>query len=599
MLAGVVVTEEGAFPRCVALGTGNKCLGQALLRPDGTAVNDMHAEVVARRGLRTVLLREVRAHVAVCASSPSCALGGSSPLSSSALLTHPPFAAAAAAEAAARTSSSASASPPPLFSLRPTVRLHLYISDSPCGDAAIYEDAERDGAAAATTSAGGGAGNLINNNNSSNDAAAAATSSSSSVSAAAAQGARRTGAKPVGAGAGDEATEPDVVIGASPSPQAPPLPSAGLRTKPGRTDLPLPKRTLSHACSDKIARWCGVGWQGALLSHFLAHPLAITSVIVAPEQAGVELGASVGVGVGSSGKQLDALRRALRGRAARAQDNARAVWVAAAAPGEAAPPLVPDPDLLVSPGPRFPDGRAEVALRVVGTGASATAAAAPAAVAASSSAVNGGGVVVDLRNSRAVGGTGTGAAVVPSSSCISALLLQPPGAAAAASSSADVEVLQAATGTRQGVGLAASQDRGRAPRLSKAVYAEEFERTWRAYCAAVGGAVPGEAEGESAAAAATGVGAPPTPTHAHATYRECKSCAHGLVPVYAAAKAAFHAPEAGFGGWLHADAETLQAFPAVAAPRGGGGEASRKRGREEGDGDGSAGAGSHVGAEHA
>jgi hypothetical protein len=598
MLAGVVVTEEGAFPRCVALGTGSKCLGQALLRPDGTAVNDMHAEVVARRGLRTVLLREVRAHVAACASSPSCALGGSSLLSSPALLTHPPFS-AAAAEAAARTSSSASGSPPPLFSLRPTVRLHLYISDSPCGDAAIYEDAERDGAT--TTSAGGGAGNLIDNNNS-NDAVAAATSSSSSLLAAAAQGARRTGAKPVGAGAGagDEATDPDVVGASSPSPQAPALPSAGLRTKPGRTDLPLPKRTLSHACSDKIARWCGVGWQGALLSHFLAHPLAITSVVVAPEQAGVELGASVGVGAGSSGKQLDALRRALRGRAARAQDNARAVWGAAAAPGEAAPPLVPDPDLFVSPGPRFPDGRAEVALRVVGTGASATAAAAPAAVAASSSAGNGGGVVVDLRNSRAVGGTGTGAAVVPSSSCISALLLQPPGAAAAASSSsADVEVLQAATGTRQGVGLAASRDRGRAPRLSKAVYAEEFERTWRAYCAAVGGALPGEAEGESAAAAATGAGAPPTTTHAHATYRECKSCTHGLVPVYAAAKAAFHAPEAGFGGWLHADAETLQAFPAVAAPRGEGGETSRKRGREEGDGDGSAGAGSHVGAEHA
>jgi len=48
-----------------------------------------------------------------------------------------------------------------------------------------------------------------------------------------------------------------------------------LRTKPGRGE-----RTISMSCSDKIARWLGVGIQGALLSHFLQDPIRIRSVII-------------------------------------------------------------------------------------------------------------------------------------------------------------------------------------------------------------------------------------------------------------------------------------------------------------------------------
>ena len=47
------------------------------------------------------------------------------------------------------------------------------------------------------------------------------------------------------------------------------------RTKPGRGE-----KTLSMACSDKIAKWNVLGCQGALLMHFLERPIYFDSVIV-------------------------------------------------------------------------------------------------------------------------------------------------------------------------------------------------------------------------------------------------------------------------------------------------------------------------------
>lgn len=59
LLAGIVV-EKGTEMKVVSLATGTKCIGANSMCPEGTVVNDSHAEVLARRAFIRYLYHQLR-----------------------------------------------------------------------------------------------------------------------------------------------------------------------------------------------------------------------------------------------------------------------------------------------------------------------------------------------------------------------------------------------------------------------------------------------------------------------------------------------------------------------------------------------------------
>ncbi len=137
----------------VAIGTGTKCLGASKRLPGGAAVNDCHAEALCRRALLRWLYAELQQAAERCAAAVAggAALAEAAAAASSAVLRLvPPLASregsdAAEGGSAAGAAGAAEADLPSAarlfggwrFQLQPGVRLHMYVSQPPCGDASI------------------------------------------------------------------------------------------------------------------------------------------------------------------------------------------------------------------------------------------------------------------------------------------------------------------------------------------------------------------------------------------------------------------------------------------------------------------------------
>ncbi|XP_046397607.1 double-stranded RNA-specific editase Adar-like isoform X2 [Ischnura elegans] len=217
---------EGALVLC--LGTGTKCVGGGHLSESGTALNDTHAEVVARRCLLDFFYSQLEDLVLKQAAQTS-------------IFEHRPSGYG--------------------YRVKQGIKFHLYINTAPCGDARIFSPHElgcMQGAGdnqAANGSAG--SGGQSTNRGLGTSGVVSSTAPLDRHPNRRARGQLRTKI---------ESGEGTIPVKSS----------DGIQTWDG---VMQGQRLLTMSCSDKVCKWNVVGLQGSLLSH-LVEPIYLDSVVL-------------------------------------------------------------------------------------------------------------------------------------------------------------------------------------------------------------------------------------------------------------------------------------------------------------------------------
>lgn len=216
--------------RCMvlSLATGTKCVGQEQILENGTIVHDSHAEVTARRGFLLYLYRwiEVLLEDSSAVKDPLCPLQWKQLKvnSDQIVLTD-------------------TVTEQFVMEVKPGWLFHLFVSDSPCGDASIYE-VEQGGVSFTGAKLVSGNASLLHSSVTNTNSADTDTTVTYNCAASVVDNPNEIDRSGL-----IWRREEEQVLGA-------------VRTKSGRSDMAAHVRTSSMSCSDKICRWRCTGLQG-------------------------------------------------------------------------------------------------------------------------------------------------------------------------------------------------------------------------------------------------------------------------------------------------------------------------------------------------